>query len=235
MFPRFTFVIGTVVAVSSFGLSATSSAASVTTSSVLAAAKAAILKQSSVHLTLTKTTGTSTSETIVSDSGTKVGNQTISAGKATAAVRVTTAYAYVSGNSSGLTTILGLSSAEAKKVGKDWISLKSGTSQFTDFRSDVEVSSVTEELPPASGTKLSTAVVGGTKVFVLSWTTAATSSTPKVSNTFTFAANGATLPIKEVATTSSGKETITYSKWNERVSVSAPPSGSTISYAKVFG
>jgi hypothetical protein len=222
-------------AVLSFALYPTASAVDATTSSVLVKAKAAILKRTAVHLELTKTSASSTTETIISDSGTKVGTQTITAGKATAAIRVGATYAYVSGNSSGLTTILGLSSAEAKKVGKNWISLKAGTTPYADFKSDVTVSSVTEELPTAKGTKLSTAVIKSAKVFVLTWTTAGTSSTPKVSNTLTVSAVGATLPIEEVATTSSSKETIRYSKWDERVSVSAPPAGSTVTYSKIFG
>jgi hypothetical protein len=216
-------------------LSTVASAGVVTTSSVLLSAKAAVQKHSAVHLVVNVTSGTSDSEKVVEDAATAIGMETITEGTASATAKVTSSYAYMSGNSSGLTTILGLTSAQAKKVGKDWISMKSGSSEYSDLKKAVTLSSVTSVFPAAKGTKLSTSTVNGTKVNVLSWTTAATSSSPKISSSLTISAVGATLPIKETATASGEAETITLSKWDERVSVSAPSVASTIAYSKVTG
>jgi hypothetical protein len=162
--------------------------------------------------------------------------ETIALGAATATIKVTPSYAYISGSSSGLTTIFGLSAAQAKKVGKHWVSFKAGTSQYSDFKSGVTMSSVDSVLPEAKGTKTSMADVKGTKVHVLTWTVAATSSTPKTSNTLTISAVGAALPIKGTASDAAGDhETLLLSNWGEHVSVSAPPAASTISYSQLTG
>ena len=162
--------------------------------------------------------------------------ETIALGAATATIKLTPSYGYISGSSSGLTTIFGLSAAQAKKVGKHWVSVKAGTSQYSAFKSGVTMSSIASVLPKATGTKMSTADVNGTKVYVLTWTIAATSSTPKSVSTLTISAVGAALPIKQTATDSAGDDmTLLLSKWGENVSVSAPPAASTISYSQLTG
>ena len=209
--------------------------AAATTSSVLTAAKAAIAKQTGVHLVVTtKSSSSASTEKWVADLGAKSGVETIAEGKASASIKVTPTYAYFTGNSAGLTTIFGLSAAEAKKIGKDWVSLKSSTSQYSDLKSGVTISSVTGVLPKAKGTSLSTTVTAGVHLYVLKWTTAATSSTPKLSITLTISATGATLPVEETTAASGGaEEALVFSKWGERVAVSTPPAASTISYSKV--
>ncbi|MGA3352819.1 MAG: hypothetical protein ABSD85_06485 [Acidimicrobiales bacterium] len=164
------------------------------------------------------------------------GMETIALGAATATIKVTPSYGYISGSSSGLTTIFGLSAAQAKKVGKHWVSFKAGTSQYSSFKSGVTMPSIDSVLPEAKGTKTSTADDKGTKIYVLTWTTAATSSTPKTLNTLTISAVGPALPIKETASDAAGDhETLLLSKWGEHVSVSAPPTASTISYSQLTG
>ena len=213
------------------------SAQAETTSSVLASAKAAIAKQTSARLSLTVTsTSSSGTEKVTENLGVTEGLETIALGAATATIKVTPSYGYISGSSSGLTTIFGMSAAQAKKVGKHWVSFKAGTSQYSDFKSGVTMSSVDSVLPEAKGTKTSVAEVKGTKVYVLTWTVAATSSTPKTSNTLTISAVGAALPIEETASDTAGDhETLLLSNWGEHVSVSAPPAASTISYSQLTG
>ena len=100
---------------------------------------------------------------------------------------VTPAYGYVSGNSGGLTKIVGLTSAEVKKVGSKWITLKAGSSQYTSLATDIKVSSIESVLPPAKGTTLATETIPGPgRVYVLKWATAASSSNPALSSTLTF-------------------------------------------------
>jgi hypothetical protein len=227
--PHLLHALGIVALVISAALGATACGGVMTTGSVLKTAKAAMTKQPGVHLVITaKSSSSSSTEKIIADFGAKSGVENISEGKADSAVEVTPTYAYISGNSSGLTTIFGLSSADAKKIGKDWVSWKAGTSQYADLKSGITISSVTAVVPKAEGAKLSTDVTKGAKLYVLKWTTAATSSSPKVSNTLTVSAR-TTLPVEETATASGGaKETTMFSKWGEHVLVSAPPVASTI-------
>jgi hypothetical protein len=209
-------------------------AGTVSLSSILAAAKAAIAQQTSVHVVFVANSGGSSSinEKIVADVGTTGGVETIVEDTADLAVRVTPAFAYVSGNASGLTTLFGLSSAGAKKLGRHWESWKAGTKQYSNLRSDLRMSSVEALLPKSKGTKLSS----GTGIYVLKWTTAATSSIPKLANTLTVSAAGTDLPITKSATASGGaKITTTLSKWGEQVAVSAPPASSTMASSKLGG
>ncbi len=226
---------GTGALVISAALSVPAFATVNTATSVLAAAKSAITQQSSVHLVLTvKPSSTSNTETVVGDLGKKNGIESVSLGKATITLKVNPAFGYVYGNSSGLTTLFGLTSAQAKKLGKDWMTFKAGSTRYSNFEAGLSISSITGVLPTAKGTKLSTDVVKGIKLYELKWTTAATSSTPELSDTLTMSAVGATLPVEAIMSASGGGlETITFSKWGEPVVVSAPPAGSTISYSTI--
>ena len=206
-----------------------------TATSVLAAAKSAIAQQSSVHLLLTvKPSSTSNTETVIGDLGKKNGIESVSLGKATITLKVNPTFGYVYGNSSGLTTLFGLTAVQAKKLGKNWMSFKAGSTRYSNFEAGLSISSITGVLPTSKGTKLSTEVVKGVKLYELKWTTAATSSTPKLSNSLTISAVGATLPVEVTMSASGGGlEMITFSKWGEPVVVSAPPAGTTISYSTI--
>jgi hypothetical protein len=90
----------------------------VTPSSVIGTAKLAIAQQASAHVVfVAHADSPSKTETIVADVGRASGTETVTEGTADLAIRLSPSYAYISGNSSGLTTIFGMSSADAKKVG----------------------------------------------------------------------------------------------------------------------
>jgi hypothetical protein len=221
-------------------MSATAEAAGTgaqTASSVLTAAKSAIGKQTSVHLEVKSGSGSGSSEEdLKADLGKTSGIETISEGTETVVIKVTPTDAYLSGDSSGLTKILGLTSAEAKKVGSDWLTLKAGTSQYKTLATSVTVSSVGSILPPAKGTHLYAPAPPTKKFYTLKWNTAATSSSPALTSSLTLSAVGATLPALETTTAvGAGKQTVALSKWGEHVLVSAPPEGSTIPLSKISG
>ena len=208
-----------------------------TTNSVLMAAKAAIAAQTGVHLVLsTSPSPTSVVEHVTADLGKAVGTETISAGTETVVIKVTAAYAYLSGSSSGLTKIVGLSAAEVKKVGKKWVSVKAGSSQYTDVAGSMTLSAVAGVLPAAKGTTLYGPSASAKHLYTLKWQTAATSSEPKLTDTLTLSAVGATLPVEETTTTSGGgHETLVLSRWDEHVKVTPPPAGSTVALSKLSG
>ena len=221
-------------------LSATAEAAGArapTAGSVLTAAKSAIGKQTSVHLVVTSSSGTgSAEENLRADLGNTSGIETISEGTEKVVIKVTPTYAYLSGDSSGLTKIFGLTSAEAKQLGSDWLTLKAGTSQYKALATSVTVSSVGSVLPPAKGTQLYAPAPPAKKFYTLKWSTAATSSEPALASSLTLSAHGATLPVLETTTAvGAGKQTVALSKWGEHILVRAPPAGSTIPLSKVAG
>ena len=224
---------GALVGVATTGAQA---AAAPTTSSLLAAAKAAISKQGAVHLEVdSKSTTATDNERVVADLGKKSGTESISTGKDAVTIVVTPAYGYVSGNPGGLSKIVGLTSAEVKKVGSKWIALKAGSSQYTSLATDIRVTSIETVLPQVKGTTLATETIPGPgRVYVLKWATAASSSNPALSSTITFPVTPP-LPIQEVTTAKGSKETVTLSKWGEFVNIAAPPPSQTIPYAKVSG
>jgi hypothetical protein len=218
-------------------LGATAGAGGVTPSSVIRTAKLAIAKQASAHVVFVAHAGSpSKTEKIVADVGRASGAETVTEGKADLAIKLSSAYAYVSGNSSGLTAIFGMSSTDAKRVGKDWGSWKAGTSQYANLKSDLTMSSVSALLPNVKGTKLTTVVSGGSTFYVLKWTIPATTSTPGVTNTLMVSSGAVSLPVKETALISNGaKATTTLSRWGEQVVVGVPPSSVTITSSKITG
>jgi len=221
--------------VTSTAIGGSASAATGTVGSVLTTAKATIARQSGVHFVISVKQGkASLTENVVGDWGKKSGDESITRGKAVMQLRVTPKGAYLSGNSSGLTQIFGLTAPQVAKVGKRWLTFKSSTAEYTDLSRTLEISSAVGALPKAKGTKLSTETVKGTRLYLLSWTVAATSSAPKLSFTLTMPASGAPLPRVEKATTpTGGVEIITFSKWGERLAVATPPAGSTIDSSKI--
>jgi hypothetical protein len=145
-------------------------------------------------------------------------------------VRVTPTDAYISGTPTGLTSLFRMTAAQAKKLGKRWEYWKSGTSQYSSLKLDVTVRSLLDFLPKAQGT---TATANGSE-YLLKWTSAATSTSPALSNTLEL--SGAALPIQEVSTDSTGvTATTTVSKWGESVVVHAPPKASTVSSSALKG
>jgi hypothetical protein len=209
----------------------------ITTGSVVHTATTAIAEQTSVHVVFeAHARSSSTTEKIIADVGVTGGSETLSEGKAYAVIRVTTTAAYVRGNSSGLTTLFGLSAVQAKKLGARWESWGPDAKQYASLRADLTLSSVTALLPTVKGTKLSNDTTNGAKVYVLKWTSAAKSSVPKLSHTLILAATGASLPIEEIESSSTGVNATTLlSGWGKTFNVPAPPVDSTVASSKING
>jgi len=223
-------LVAVVLPLAVFG--APASAGTVTAAAVIKEAKAAIATQSSAHLEFdADSTSSSSTEQIVADVGAGAGTETVTDGTALLHVTVTPQDGYISGSASGLTSLFGMTSAEATKVGKRWEFWKKGTKQYKNLESVVSVKSLESLLPESKGTTLSTE---GSD-YVLTWTSAASGSTPKLKNTLTIA-KGTNLPVEETSTDASGeKVTTTISKWGEAVAVQAPPAGSSVAASKITG
>jgi hypothetical protein len=232
-----TTIFGTALFAASPTLSTRANATDVSSGSLLAAARTAIAAQTGVHVVFTAHSGsTGITEKIIADVGGTEGTETIFEGSADVAIRLTPAFAYVKGNSVGLTKLFGMSSTVTRKLGEKWESWKAGTNQYRNLKSDLTMKSVSALLPRAKGTKVSTESRHGTTLYVLTWATPATKSVPKLSNSLVISAQGPALPNSKVTTASGGTRiTTVLSKWNEHVVVQAPPSDKTISSSKLGG
>jgi hypothetical protein len=198
---------------------------------VLAAAKVSLATEKGVHVKVKTLTGSVVSS-VIADIGRTSGTETCVAGKASFTITVTPTYAYLSGSATGLTTLMGLTSKEQKKVGTASISMKKGTTQYATFQSNLTSGAFAQLLPVAKGTNLLSIRDKSTNGYDLKWTTKATSSTPSSTSVLTISSGKKTLPLKEAVSTSAGTSSTTFTKWGESVNVTVP--SSTITYAKVF-
>ena len=201
-----------------------------TTSSVLTAAKAAIAQRTGVHLVVTsKSSSTSVVEHVAADLGKATGAETISDGTGTVIIKVTPTYAYLSGNSSGLTKVVGLSAAEVSKLGfrlglgQSWHQPVHRLGRFDDGffrRRRLARGQGDQAVRPRRFRKGRVRLEMGDGRYQL--------RAPKFTNTLTLSAVGATLPVEEVTTAPGGaRETVMLSHWGEHVQVTAPPAAST--------
>lgn len=217
------------VTASPLGAGATSST---TVTSVIAAAKASMLKKVSVHVVVNSKSGTKLSAVVV-DIGSKVGQETITSGAKTVTITITPTYAYLSGSATGLTQVMGLTTAQQLKIGSKSMAMKSGTAQYSNLKLNLTTPVFASMLPVVKGTSLTIIGTGSSKQYVLSWKTAATSRSSMTSTVMTFSSGAATLPITEKITSPKGVGITTYSKWGEMVRPMAPTS--TVTYKSVFG
>src|SRR5665213_1127506 len=190
-------------------IAAQASVSNPTTKSVLKATKTAMAKESGVHVYVTSKSGTEDSIVTPTD-------------------------AYLSGSKTGLTTIMSLTAAEEKKVGTHLVVMKSGTTPYTSFHSNLTTSVLAGILPVAKGTKYKVSS-DSSKDYQLTWKTAATSTAGATKSVLTISSGSKTLPIKEVITGTSGGGTTTFSKWGKEIVEQAPAAANTIPYAKVIG
>ena len=220
--------------VGAFPLAAQASSKGATPTTVLAAAKASLAKQTGVHIEVHSKAGKLSSSVVV-DIGQTQGQEHITSGLETINIVLTSATAFLSGSATGLTAIMGLTAAQQKIVGTKSISMKPGTTPYTNFHSNLTTPALISMLPVAKGTSLSSKVINGVKYQLLSWTTKATTTTQQTKSVLTLTSTSPILPVSEKITSPTGGGTTAFSKWGEKFSVSVPPASSTVSYTKIFG
>jgi hypothetical protein len=194
--------------------------------SIVAAAKKAILAQRSVHIVVTQYRGKSkaAAERIVADTGTSTGIETLTAGHASATIMVRAASAYFSGDPAGLTTLIGVSSSAAKKIGSRWVEIKAGTSEYKNLAAENLISSLPASILPAAGSSgaLSTGTAAGQQVYLLTWQATPSGSGTTISERLVLAATAAPLPISETGSAAGDTQTVQFTRWGERLAVAAP-------------
>jgi co-chaperonin GroES (HSP10) len=215
------------------GISLSAQAATTpTAATVIAAATKSLAKETGVHIAVA-TDDNKVLSTVVADIGKSSGYETYKKGGETFTISVTPTYAYLSGSKTGLTTLMGLTAKEATTVGSKSIAIKKGSSQYTTFKTNLTSAAFSQLLPAVKGTTLLAKRDKTTGGYQLTWTTAASSTSPKTTSILVVSSSGsATVPLKESVSTSSGKSSTTFTKWDKSFTVKVPTS--TIAYTKVF-
>ena len=203
-----------------------------TATSLINATNAQLLKEKSVHIAVTSVS-TTTKSRISVDLGQTKGQEFLVSGTMKVGVVVTPKAAYLSGNAAGLTSVMGLTSAQQGKVGTKWVIMPSGTTPYTNLVKNLTTAALAQILPLAKGTKLS-ASTDAAKDFRLTWTTSS-GSAPKANNVMLISSGKTNLPISQTISTTTGHGLTVYSKWNQDFSVKVPKSSSTVSFKSVFG
>jgi hypothetical protein len=214
------------------GISLSAQAATTpTAATIIAAATKSLARETGVHIAVS-TKDDKVLSTVVADIGKTSGYETYKKGGETFTISVTPTYAYLSGSKTGLTTLMGLTAKEATLVGRKSIAIKKGSSQYTTFKTNLTSAAFSQLLPAVKGTTLLAKRDKATGGYQLTWTTAASSTSPKTTSLLVISSGSATVPLKESVSTSSGKSNTTFTKWNKSFTVKVPTS--TIAYSKVF-
>jgi hypothetical protein len=203
--------------------------------SVVTAADDSILARKSVRIVITshKAGSAAVAERIVADIGAATGIESITAGPATATIRVTRKDAYLTGSPAGLTTFIGLSATVARKAGSRWVDIKAGTQEYQDLAAEDTISSLPASILPTTGNavQLRTSTQSGQKVYVLDWKATASGSGTKIGEQLILAATGKALPISETTTANGNSQTVTLGRWGKQFTVPVPPA--TVPYSHV--
>lgn len=204
-------------------------------SALVTATRNAILAQGSVHIDIEgfKKGQHTATDSVVGDIGLTSVTEHITESAATVTIRVTPAAAYFEGNKKGLTTIAGLTAAEAARVGKHWVELKQGSSQYKAFSSGASLSGLASSLLPtgSSAVKLTSVVLKGTKVKELSWTATASGSSEHFTQELFLSSARGPLPIEEISIGQSDNQTGSFAAWGEHFTVPAPPAADVIGFS----
>lgn len=200
-------------------------------SSIIAAATKAIKTETSVHVVATTLTGKQDSK-LVANIGSTSGTESYLSGSDAFTITVTPKYAYLSGSQSGLVDLMGLSKAEAKKVGTKSMSMKKGSTPYTTFEENLTSGAFDNLMPPVKGTTLLKARDKTTNGYQLTWVEKKTTTTPKSTTVMTVSSGAKSLPLKETVKTSTGSSLTTFTNWGKGVHVAVPTK--LIAYATVF-
>ncbi len=196
---------------------------------ILRRARNDMLAAGSVHLVV-QVRGARQS-TIVADIGRAAGRETYRSGSAMVTVLITATAAYVGGNATGLRTLVGLTPAQVRRVGRRFVEMRAGTSQYSGFAANLTVVALAGLLPHGGGI---TARTTGTGSVLLSWKSTSRAS-GAASSQMTLAVGTRVLPTLEVVRSAAGGGSTHFSRWGRPVVVEAPPAGRTIADSAVSG
>jgi hypothetical protein len=204
-------------------------AASVSPDRLLSSALAAARAQRSMHY-VTAAGSSTGSVRMVGDAALDRGIQRISFRKAGkvghATVLVVANTAYVRGDAFTLANYMGFSATAARRFAGRWLKIPHTARSYPAVSADVRLGSTIKEMTlPRPRVALPESVLNGQRVIGIRNT--ATASGHRVTRTLYVRAAGLRLPVAEVMREGGNRVSVTFSKWNEPVNVSAP-NGATL-------
>lgn len=132
---------------------------------------------------------------------------------------------YVKGDYKILTSYLDLSKAAANKLADRWFTIPTGSSEYDEVGQGLTISSVMDQVTMTTSVKARPpAKLSGKRVDVLQGQTVKTALDPSISATLYFTTSVVPLPIEVTGTLKGSKATILFSRWGERVDLTAPKS-----------
>jgi len=199
-----------------------------TPAQILAVAIAAATAARTAHYAMTARNAGST-QTISGDAGADEGEQTVSQGKQQIKVVFVGAVAYVQGNASGLSAIMGLKPATATTYAGKWIAIhKSDGTLYTSIAQSVTLVSTLTQLEPSgtlSLTDVSTAT-GRQVIGVRGGLPGPAQAGVTGSATYFVATTRPTLPLRFTGKVTNGKQTAlddgTFTRWGVPLHLQAP-------------
>lgn len=191
---------------------------------LVAGVRRAILARHSVRLQIIeyRSGGRAPSETVTAAIGTDMATEVLREPESTATIRLTPAAAYISGNASGLRTLIGLPRAAAKGASGRWLRAANGSAEYQNLVAQDTLRALPASVLPASGASVSARPAAGTgRVRQLRWSST-TSAGGEVHAALNVAAGRDPLPISETTTAGADRETVRFSGWDEPLVVTPP-------------
>jgi hypothetical protein len=204
--------------------------------SLVAKVERAILGQHSVRVTITGSHGSQLVETITSDIGTSSASESLSDNGAEATIRVTPRSAYFMGNTAGLTNLIGLTKATARRIGKDWVQVKKGSIEYSDFAAEDTLAALPASVLPDASQSISlrSSTPAGKRARVLTWTAnvAQSGTEETLREALVLSAGAIPLPVTEESQVNGYKQVVTFANWGESIAV-LPPSSRVLQYNSI--
>jgi hypothetical protein len=202
---------------------------------LLRASEAAIDHEHSVHvvsfesgINVSAKANANATVTIVTDAGTSEGIQRVTYGQRGTSghesVEMIGGNAYFSGDSFTLENFNGFSATAAARYAGTWLEVTTADAAFASLTSAVTMATIPTQIALPKPQLLSgQSIVGGTQVKGLRAVVSVPSG--KETGVLYIRSKGSPLPVKLTsAQTNGGRGSVVFSKWNEPVTVTAPPS-----------
>jgi hypothetical protein len=142
----------------------------------------------------------------------------------------------IAGTSAGLTNLIGLTKATARRIGNDWVQVKKGSVEYRDFAAEDTLAALPASvLPDASqSVSLRSSAVPGKRARVLTWTTnvGESGTAETLTETLVLSPGAVPLPVTEESNVTGYKQVVTFTNWGENIAV-LPPSSRVLQYNSI--
>lgn len=175
-------------------------------------------------------------ETIIADMSARYATESIRNGSALASIRITPTAAYLSGNIAGLTSLIGLSAASAKKAGNRWVEAKARTTQYNALSTEDTLASLPASVLPLGigGVTVSSTGSATSKVRVLSWKATVNNANEPLIEKLVVSAGTSPLPLSEKTVAGGDTQEVSFTDWGQEVTVAPPPPTDVVTYSRLL-